>query len=325
MASGSVAFGEPLIGTGQSANGTLVAVATTGNASSSQGVAVSGTGTAYGEVEVEATNRVVTVDEPTSGQTIGHDNTGDVGPTPLSAAQALDAAYTPPAEVVAIKEKAYAKLLPEIEYQLAALRAGLDPTLADRACPDGRCPSRTRTLSQPLTHQVRSYYCGPASTAIVLWQLTGSGWNQDTLASWLNTTTDGTYYKSITKVLNRVFQDRNMHVRYIDSKLREGKPGDYMTRLVSAVDYYDGYINHSIINNVKTSAFEYWGDKRYPAWHFNVSHGYDLRGGGWVNIAEVYNSSAVGSKRATNPYGYKNVPLHEVYAAVMANQRVVIW
>lgn len=324
-ASGDIAVSGTNSATAPGGSGPI-AVSGTGNATGGT-AAVSGTGSASGTVEVEATHRVVTVDEPTSGQTIGLDNTGDVGPNPLSADQAVDAAYAPPPEVVAAKEAAYTKLLPEVEYQLAALQAGLDPTLADRACPDGRCPSRWRTLSQPITHQIRSYYCGPASTAIVLQQLTGSAWSQDALAArgWLNTTTDGTYYGSITKVLNNVFRDRSMNVRYTHTQLKEGQPSSYMTKLVAAVDYYDGYINHSIINNVKTSLLNYWGDKRYPAWHFNVSHGYDLRNGGSVDVAEVYDPTKVGSKRKTNPYGYKKVPLDQMYSAVMANKRIVIW
>lgn len=308
-------------------DGTYLSIAPAGNAHSSSGVAISGTGTAYGEVEVEATNKVVTVDDPVSGRTMGIDNTGDVGPSPTTPDQALDAAYRPPPEVVAAKEQAFAKLQPEIEYQLAALQFGLDPTLADRACPDGRCPSRTRTLNQPITHQWRAYYCGPASTAVVLKQQTGTDWNQDSLAArgWLNTTTDGTYYGSITKVFNNVFADRGMNLRYMSSELKENSPSSYMTKLVSATDYYDGYNPHSIVNNLKTSLLDYWGDKNYPAWHFNVSHGYDLNGGGWVAVTEIYNSSAVGSKRATNPYGQRWVPLSQVYGAVMANKRIVIW
>jgi hypothetical protein len=328
LASASVAVGEPLVGTGQDAEGTYAAVAVTGNASSSQGLAASATGSSYGEVEVEGTNKVVTVDDPISGQTMGIDNTGDVGSIPMSADQALDAAYQPPPEVVAAKEQAFAKLLPEIEYQLAALQYGLDPTLADRACPDGRCPARTKSLWQPYTHQWRAYYCGPASTAAVLWQQTNSEWNQDALASrgWLNTTTDGTIYGSITKVLNNVFSDRRMNLRYMHSELsKNSSPSTYMTKLVSAVDYYDGYNPHSIVNNVRTDMLDYWGDKRYPAWHFNVSHGYDLNGSGWVNVTEIYNSAAVGSKRATNPFGQRWVPLSQVHGAVMANKRIVIW
>ncbi|MDQ3756436.1 MAG: hypothetical protein M3394_01110 [Actinomycetota bacterium] len=318
---------EPVVGTGENAEGTYLAVATTGHASSSQGVAVSGTGTSYGEVEVEATNKVVTVDEPTSGETIGLDNTGDVGSSPLSADQALDALYRPPPEVIAAKEAAVAKLQPEVEYQLAALRFGLDPTLADRVCPDGRCPSRAKTLYQPYTHQVTSYFCGPASTAAVLWQQTGSNWNQHDLAqkNWLNTTTDGTYWGSIQLVLNRVFEDRRIHLRYYAHEVHPDRPSSYMTKVVAAVDYHDGYVNHSIINNVKTSLLDYWGDKRYPALHFNVSHGYDLSGGGQVDITEIYDPTKVGSKRKTNPYGQHRVPLDQIYNAVMANKRIVIY
>lgn len=60
MASSSIALGEGLVGVGQSADGTLVAVATTGDANSSGGVAASGAGNATAGCTAIGTNDVNT-------------------------------------------------------------------------------------------------------------------------------------------------------------------------------------------------------------------------------------------------------------------------
>jgi hypothetical protein len=321
----SVALAEGATCVGQSCEGTYLAVTTTGDANSSSGVAVSGTGTARGGIaEASAIGSYATVADPTTGEETGLNNTGDAA-VPATVEQVALATVSPPPEVIAAKEQIVARLGPEIEYQLAALQYGLDPTLADRACPDGRCPSRYRTLSQPLTYQQNYNWCGPASTSLVLQQITGTAWDQRTIARTFGIErSGGTYYKAIVTKLNQ----SQGAVKFIASTLKENKPSDYMTKLVAAVDYWDGYQNHSIINNINTAPLHYWGDSSKGTDHYNISHGYDLQGGGFVNIAEEYDPARVGVKRRTNPYGYHRVPLQQIYTADRANtynHGIVIW
>ena len=316
----TVVLAEGLVCVAESCTGTYAAVGTTGDANSSSGVAVSGGGSSSGVVEVEATRGIAEVDESVTGTTVGIDNTGDAH-GPLTPAQALDMAYSPAADVIALKEAVASEAIPEIHYQLAAGRFGLDPTLADRACPDGTCYPRQRTLSQWLTYQQTSYWCGPASTQIVLAQL-GLSASQSSLAGSLNTSKNGTTYQAITRVLNE--RTNTQKAYFIYTELGDD-PASYMSRIVSDVEARFDPVPHGIVNNVRTDPLDYWGDKSRPAWHFNVSHGYSFADGGYVNVAEVYDPTKVGSNRRTNPYGHRTVPLDQIYRAVMNNKRMIIW
>lgn len=69
----------------------------------------------------------------------------------------------------------------------------------------GIMSSGSNSLSVPLYLQEQYYYCGPASTQMVLKYVTGVKYSQSTLASSnnLNTTTNGTYVYKVTEVLNK--------------------------------------------------------------------------------------------------------------------------
>lgn len=328
----TAAFAEGATCVGESCSGTYAAVTTTGEAQSSQGVAVSGTGSASGGVaEVGAGQGIAGVEDPTTGYKIGFDNTG-VAITITAPESVASLAYSPPADVIAAKQATLQQWLPEVRYQVAAAAAGLDPHLADSACPNGTCFVWTKTLSQWLTYQIKKYYCGPASTQLILTQL-GILTNQTYLADRLYTEKQGaTALHDIVRVLNQVQTENGMHKAVFTAlRLAKDDPTAYLAiMMISALGAADP-VPHSIVNNIDSGPLGYWNDKQHPAQHFNVSHGFSLgvnRTESRIDVAEEYDPTKVGVRRKTNPYGYHSVPLTEIYNAVLANkanQGVVIW
>lgn len=327
----SVALAEGATCVGQSCEGTYLAVTTTGEAKSSQGVAVSGTGSVTGGVaEVGAGQGIANVEDPLTGDRIGMDNTG-VAVTITAPESIASLSYSPPADVIAAKQAMLKQILPEVHYQAAAATANLDPHLADAACPNGKCFAWTKTLNQWLTHQVKDYYCGPAVTQMMLGQL-GVWWDQTYYAHRLYTEKQGaTALHDIVRVLNQVQTEHGVN-KAVFTAQRLPKDDMYAYMAIMIIASYAGMVDpvaHSIINNISSAPLRYWGDAKNPASHFNVSHGFSFgRVESFIDVAEEYDPGKVGVNRRTNPYGYWRVPLDQIYEANMANgvnHGVVIW
>jgi len=262
------------------------------------------------------------------------DNTGDAA-VPTTVGQAEDAAWVPPAGALAAKRELFAFEYPYVARNLAL--AAVNPSFDSGSivCPvfaSGReigaagsatdCdppPANYELASAPLDYQRKTYTCGPASTRLVLWQMTGSAaHDEDYYASKEHTTTDGTVANSIAKTLTNE-QSRDTFILDVPDQ-----PADYMTMLAGAT-YKEG---HEIVNNVLTKPLSFWG--AHASRHYDVSYGYRSAAGGYVYMVEEWNPVQFGISLqhygGQNPYGHHYEPLKNVFAAVhTSTSQGVIW
>jgi hypothetical protein len=248
---------------------------------------------------------------------MGIDNTG-VADSPSNSDQLADESYTPPAAPIIAKETLLSQITPDIEY---ALLTGQYPPLG-QSCPDGDCAPRAQNIAnQPLKPQETTYTCGPASTRLMILQMTGTDIPEKDLAAEEHTSSKtGTTVTAIPKTLN-AHQSQSVFAL----KTVGGQASDYMSIVVSDVHYG----HHGIINNVLTTSLSFWGGHR--ARHYDTTYGYDLGSGGTVAVAEEWDPTrfhiSLRGYGDQNPYGYHEAePVQNVWTAVrQSTSGRVVW
>jgi hypothetical protein len=178
-----------------------------------------------------------------------------------------------------------------------------------------RCsPPVHRETSQPLTPQERYYWCGPASTSLVLSEL-GVGVSQTSLAGEEGTNSRyGTGIYSVSAALNRHQRGNPFGVQ---------QPSDPATLMSWVTEDVWSY-NSSLVANVNTGGLPNWGGHSYM--HYDVIYGYDHSGGGYVTLAEEYDPHYLGYNTKWDPFGYWTIRLAQMYQAIHASPtHAVVW
>jgi hypothetical protein len=219
----------------------------------------------------------------------------------------VDMTAVTPAELTEAPDPAF---LAKVEGA-ASLEPGVGFNLANDAtgsstgqCPSTMsCPPDSEQTNQPLTYQQTGHTCGPASTRLVIWQLTGTDHGEATYTDYEGTTSNGTSVQGVREGLNRdAPSNEKFGIGHPDS------PDQLMTWITEDVEKYGS----SLVENVDTEYLPFWNG--HSAWHFDVIYGYDHYSGGHVDIAEEYDPSFGGG---SSPYGHHTgVSLGDVYAAV---------
>lgn len=230
--------------------------------------------------------------------------------------------YVPSAWLIGPKEALLAELQPWVAEQSAlGLKDVFTPVGPEGLlpCPSRGCPPATKTLTQPLSHQERNYWAGPATTQLVLQQMRGSAPTQTQLAAVLGTEHyRGTSPDAIAYGLNSTLGFERFYAKTLASG-----PTEYLSAVIAATHFE----NHSVVNNIKTSALPYWGpiETTAPAKHHNITYGYSFAAGGIVHVAEQYDTTRVATTRPVNPFGYHTVLASDMYRAILANKGIVVW
>ena len=231
--------------------------------------------------------------------------------------------YAASPSLIASKEELLAELQPWVAEQSTTGYVEQWTTLGPEAgtvpCPDRGCPPPVNVLNQPLSYQERNYWAGPATTQLVLQQMSGSAPSQLQLAGQLGTEVyKGTSPDAIAYVLN----NRLGSERFYSKALTSG-PNEYFSLVIAATHFE----NHSVVNNVNTSALAYWGpiETTAPAKTYNITHGYSFTGAGAVRVADQVDTAQFATTRTINPYGYHVVSVSDMYRAIVDNKGIVVW
>lgn len=305
LVSSSIAFGEGLVGIGLTeANGTLVAIAPAGNASSSQGVALSGTGSSYGPVAVSANT---SMDDATGlvGTTAGAlVNTGiALVETP---AQTYLAATSPPDPAgVAAKLQSLAEMTPAV---LTNMATGLTQAPLTSASSAESGPPQRHLLNFPAIRQTYSNTCVPTSALMILQHRGMGNPGESGLAGEMKISKSGVTMKAAAPVLDRYYTGTD--TIYVD---RPQDPGE----LISMVTTDTWRWNHGLIVPGNPAAMNSYWPKDRPAQHALSVFGYDHRGGGRLVFMDPWDAWAAGtwnSNTAPNSLGSHEVPLSGVWA-----------
>jgi hypothetical protein len=337
-----------------------VAVSGTGCAGG-QGTTVSGTGTACGSglVGVSAANTScgfvsVSGDGPASG-TYGVDGWGDVTAEGNSVngsnlatninGQAMEEAgvayhpvddqvqwvgWEPPADVVQAKETQLASVEPVVVQMLAECAAGCAATAANIA---SNQPPRSLSVGVPQTHQNTNYTCGPSSTRIAVWAVTGTDPGEGTAESYSNGRWGGG--SGLAREENDHVGDGTAagavaHTAYshvpqtgYEWEAKTKHSADLMSIVVTdmyygspkGATYVPVILDMSPNPNGRSDAdtdqsyMKYWSGHTSDG-HYTIIHGYDTRNAGQLEIFDEFDPG-YGAGRA--PYGDHWVPLQMTY------------
>lgn len=332
----STTFAEPMIGTGESAEGTYVAVATTGSAGSSQGVAVSGTGSAYsgpGGVGVSVFGRANGSGTNISGEAY-FAHTGLLQ-GPVDAEQALVPTTDPgnPADLP-VKLQATAENAPWVALNMATgLLEAPSSSSASQNSTMSAAPPRERVVMMTMYAQERWYYCVPASLQMYLnahgtWNTSQSGW-----ASALKTKAPSSQRPNDDPTagtpLNNAVSFINRYKGHSDSVFWTEMYGakELMDKLTTDVYNY----GHSMILSVRPiSGLSAWQQARKGEdSHAVVAHGYHHQSGGSIDIMDPYDYTRFNwdynSWGGPNPGGSHRETLAGVWSATEADGGWSIW
>jgi hypothetical protein len=178
-------------------------------------------------------------------------------------------------------------------------------------------PVRDEVLDPTQVHaQVRSYWCGPGSTQMIVWGWTGKKVGQGVWASRLGTTTSGTAIGSIVSVINKY-----------TGWDRPGYAGPYITLDIGGWTYHQWYAlikKHITTYRAPIVMHPILLKKYYPylaydaSGHYQVGRGYDKRGNlpNLVSYFEPWNQKKF---NPALPY-IKRVQWHSAYLAFRANK-----
>lgn len=286
-----------------------------------------GVGWGYGRVTIAWTPDSMAANiAATETMPDGVNNTGD-SPVPVTAG-VVDQGYTPLDQADKLADEAALEermpynlahyLTPETERRIVLPPGTCLPGIVvgprSASCPPATEPAEPDPASAQTTlrlhQQQTSYTCGAATARTVIDSMTSNDYPEEQLANeiGISPATGVRDYRKLTATLNR-YQSR-------DRFMGDPDPAMSPTRLMAIVVNDVRYRNHPAVLNLNQSVLPYWNRSFDPNdKHYNVAYGYNLRGGGFINIGDV----APG-----RPYGTHTVSLEITTRAVKANKGLVI-
>ena len=234
---------------------------------------------------------------------------------PVTAAQAIDGTYEPPASVEEEKATDMATLQPQVSLHLVQLAAaGAAATRLPQTTTSGNeYPAWSLTGYQLAKEEDGK--CGPQSTSLVLqWNFNGTGRaapSQDQLAAngqedW--SYNNGIYWKNVTGPLDNNMNSVFGYPWYAEDSSRS--PSWVLSEIVEDTYWH----NFAVMSGVNPNGYLNWRQYHYtsPKGHYLTVYGYDEYNGGHVLIADPFHNP----QTADAPYGFWTLTLSEFSAGV---------
>jgi hypothetical protein len=317
----NAAFGEPLVSVGPGgADGSVIAVAVTGDAHSSGGLAISGTGSASGGVAgvsgegtydvaggiaVEAANLAII--------------TTGVAPA-MSPLQAQIVAMAPAPDPMLVAEKAerLAIIAPEVlDNMVSGIQEQPGPTPSPGGIFSSGGPPMRIDLNLGAVAQSWRNTCVPASMRML-----GLGDEYD-LAQRMGTNSTGTTGQNARTEWQRRWDAWGHDEHIMDSEARDAK----MLMDMITTDAY--YFSHGLLPFTQPEKMtDYWPKEAVTDGHAMAVGGYDHRGGGTVILFDpwdAYGNGSWDSNTAPNSLGRHEIPLKNLYLGLNARESQVVW
>ena len=166
----------------------------------------------------------------------------------------------------------------------------------------GGVPSYAHTGLAP-QYQQRTYWCGPASGDSAL-SSAGISITQSTMATYMKTSTKGTYEGNMPPAMNRY---RDWYIADTVSS-----PSDLMNKDVE--DTY--YVGLAFVIFTQGSGLPWWQQHNFTGQHAVTVYGYYTGSGGGVYMWDPLNESWA---------GYHTLGLAKTYAAMGGNGYGIVW